>query len=87
MEPIPLIKDELIGRNVTISTCTDPTMEQMQGVILDETKHMFLIESQGKQRWIAKNIATFIFPVHHKNIPINGSKLRYRPEERVKKAR
>jgi RNase P/RNase MRP subunit p29 len=87
MEPIPLIKDELIGRTVTIQGCTDPTMEQMHGIILDETKHMFLIASQGKSRWIAKDIATFIFPVHQKNISINGSKLKYRPEERVKKAR
>ena len=86
MEHIPLIKDELIGRPVTITECTDPTMVQMQGVILDETKHMFLIKSQGKHRWIAKDIATFIFPTHN-NIMINGSRLKYRPEERVKKAR
>ena len=84
---IPLIKDELIGRTVIVNTCTDHTMIQMQGIILDETKQMFLIESQGKRRWIAKDVATFIFPHHQNNLTINGSNLRYRPEERVKKAR
>jgi len=87
MQSIALGKDELIGRCVRIATCTDPNMENLQGVIVDETKHMFLIESSGKQKWIAKNIASFIFPTEQKEIQINGSKLRFRPEERVKKAR
>jgi len=87
MESIPLSKDELIGKTVHINHCTDPTMDHMKGVIIDETKQMFLIESQGKHRWIAKDIATFVFPIHQKKIQINGSKLKFRPEERVKKAR
>lgn len=87
MQSIPLEKDELIGRCVRIGTCTDPTMDNLQGIVVDETKHMFLIESQGNHKWIAKNIATFIFPTEQKDIQINGSKLRFRPEERVKKAR
>jgi len=53
MRSIPLEKDELIGRCVRIGTCADPTMDNLQGIILDETKHMFLIESQGNQKWIA----------------------------------
>ncbi|OYT29970.1 RNase P/RNase MRP subunit p29 [Thermoplasmatales archaeon ex4572_165] len=87
MQSIDIVKDELIGRCVRIVTCTDPNMENLQGVIVDETKHMFLIESSGNQKWIAKNIASFIFPTEQKEIQIKGSKLRFRPEERVKKAR
>ena len=87
MESIALVKEELIGRRVRIATCTDPNMENLQCIIVDETKHMFLIESSGNQKWIAKNIASFIFPTEQKEMQINGSKLRFRPEERVKKAR
>ena len=87
MQSIAPVKEELIGRCVRIATCTDPNMENLQGVIVDETKHMFLIETSGKRKWIAKNIASFIFPTEQKEIQINGSKLIFRPEERVKKAR
>lgn len=87
MTSITLEKDELIGRVVHVDTCTDPTMSNIEGIIIDETKHMFLVKSHGKQRWIAKDIATFDFPHQNQKNELNGSKLRFRPEERVKKAR
>jgi RNase P/RNase MRP subunit p29 len=87
MISIPIEKDELIGRVVQVDTCTDPTMRGMVGIIIDETKQMFLVSSYGKQRWIAKDIATFCFPHQNQENKLMGSKLRFRPEERVKKAR
>jgi len=87
MKSIPLEKDELIGRFVQVKTCKDPTMKSMGGIIIDETKQMFLVESNGKQKWIAKQIATFLFPSQNKIEELNGSLIRFRPEERVKKAR
>jgi len=87
MSDIPLIKDELIGRTVKITSCTDPTWDHASGVIIDETKNTFLIEIEGKVKHIAKDIATFTFQRNGKRISVPGSCLRYRPEERVKKAR
>ena len=86
MKTIPLKKDELIGRFVKIKNCTDPTMIQMEGIIIDETQQMLLIETSKRKRWIAKENSTFLFP-SKMNHEIKGSTIRFRPEERIKKAR
>jgi len=87
MSNIPLIKDEFIGQNVRISSCTDPTWVQKSGVIINETKNTFLIEINGKDKRIGKDIASFTFEKSGTVLAVSGSSLRYRPEERVKKAR
>jgi len=82
-----IVKDELIGRYVQIKECTDPTIVGMSGVIIDETKNTFLIETKNKQKRIAKKSAAFEFEYNMKKILIKGSRLMYRPEDRTKKAR
>ena len=87
MQESAIVKAELIGRQVTIHDCTDPTWKNTTGMIIDETKNTFLIERNNKQRRIAKATATFAFTDHDKTIIVNGSRLTYRPEDRIKKAR
>ena len=87
MEPEPIMSDELIGRTVTIIECTDPSWMNISGLIIDETKHTFLIEIEKKQKRIAKQTATFAFEYHDKKIIVKGTRLIYRPEERIKKIR
>lgn len=82
-----LVKDELIGRNVRVVQCTDPTFVNKYGIIIDETKNTFLLEIDDKQIRIAKNSAVFKFEYNQKKITIKGSRLLYRPEDRTKKAR
>ncbi len=79
--------DELIGRKVTVIECTDPSWMNLTGLIIDETKHTFLIETNKKQKRIAKQTAMFAFEYHGKKIIVKGSQLVYRPEERIKKIR
>ena len=87
MQQIPHLKDEYIGRSVKINNCTDPTLIHQKGEIIDETKNTFLIQTNDKIKQIAKKTAIFIIKIDDKNIKIHGSKIMYRPEERVKKAR
>jgi ribonuclease P protein subunit POP4 len=87
MEREPIISDELIGRKVTIIECTDPTWINQAGTIIDETKKMFLIEISKKQKRIAKQTATFAFEYQNKKTIVKGTRLVYRPEDRIKKAR
>lgn len=82
-----ITSDELIGRMVTIIECMDPSWKNQSGIIIDETKHTFLIEIGKKQKRIAKQIATFAFEYHNKVIIVKGKQLVYRPEERIKKTR
>jgi ribonuclease P protein subunit POP4 len=87
MEHEPIISDELIGRTVTIIECTDPSWVHQTGLIIDETQQTFLIEIEKKQKRIAKQTATFAFEYHGKKTIVKGSRLVYRPEDRIKKTR
>ena len=87
MHESEIVKDELIGRQLKIKKCTDPNWIGETGTIIDETKNTFLIEKNGEQKRIAKNIATFEFEHHGKKTIIEGTRLTYRPEDRIKKAR
>ena len=87
MDERRIVKDELIGRSVIIKECTDPTFVGIAGVVIDETKNTFLIETKNKQKMIAKKTSTFEFEYKGRKIIIQGLKLIYRPEDRTKKAR
>jgi ribonuclease P protein subunit POP4 len=87
MEHEPITSDELIGRTVTIIECTDSSWVHQTGLIIDETQQTFLIEIEKKQKRIAKQTATFAFEYHGKKTIVKGSRLVYRPEDRIKKTR
>jgi len=87
MEHEQITSDELIGRMVTIIQCTDRSWINQLGLIIDETKHTFLIEIGKKQKRIAKQTATFAFEYNGKKTIVKGTRLVYRPEERIKKTR
>lgn len=87
MDEETLAREELIGRHVTIRECTDPQWNDKTGIIIDETKNTFLIEIDNKCKRIVKNTAKFEFEDNEKKTILNGSRLTYRPEDRIKKAR
>jgi len=80
-------KEELIGLHVKIKDCTDPTWTGKKGIIIDETKNTFTIDINEQRRMIAKKTATFEFVIENKKIILEGSKIMYRPENRIKKVR
>lgn len=80
-------KEEFIGLHVTIKECKDPSWINRSGLIIDETKNTFLIEIDGQEKMIAKKAAIFEFDLDGKKIKIDGSKIVYRPENRIKKVR
>ena len=80
-------KEELIGLHVKIKDCTDPTWKGKKGIIIDETKNTFTIETNEQKKMIAKKTATFEFVIDDEKITLEGSKIMYRPEDRIKKVR
>ena len=80
-------REELIGLNVTIKECKDPSWIGKSGLIIDETKNTFLIEIDDKKKIIAKKTAIFEFNHGGKKITLDGSKIAFRPEDRIKKVR
>jgi len=41
-----MMKEEFIGMKVRIEKCTDPSLQGMEGTVIDETKNMMIIESR-----------------------------------------
>ena len=87
MEKKTLAREEFIGRPVKIKECKDPEWIGKSGLIVDETKNTFLIEIENEKKMIAKKTATFEFDYGGKKITLDGSKIVYRPEDRIKKIR
>ena len=87
MDNKTLSRDEFIGLRVKIIECSDPTWIGQCGLIIDETKNTFLIEIDNKKKIIAKKTARFEFIINNEKISINGEKIKFRPEDRIKKIR
>jgi len=82
-----LAKEELIGLYVKIKECKDPSWVGKSGFIIDETKNTFVIEYEDKKKVIAKKAAIFEFDYQGNKITLEGSKIAFKPEDRIKKTR
>ena len=87
MDEKTLAREELIGLLVKIKECKDPVWIGKSGLVIDETKNTFLIEIKNEKKMITKKAATFEFDYGGKKITLDGSKIAYRPEDRIKKIR
>lgn len=75
------LRHEFIGLKAKVIESKDPTIKGIEGIIIDETKNMIIIETKNGIKKIAKDIA--IFEIN--GIVINGKKIKYRPEDRIGK--
>jgi ribonuclease P protein subunit POP4 len=87
MDKKTLAREELIGLYVKVKDCKDPGWIEKSGLIIDETKNTFLIEIKNEKKIIAKKTATFEFDYNGNKITLDGSKIAYKPEDRIKKIR
>ena len=81
-----LRKHELIGLQVQVLRATDPGQVRMSGRVVDETRNLLVIEAGGVEKRIPKQGARFRFEIQG-GIEVEGDDIRFRPEDRVKKAR
>ena len=58
----------------------------LNGIIIDETKNTFKIESEGQEKIIPKKGSIFTFEIPSgEKVEVNGDILSIRPEDRIKK--
>ena len=81
-----LRKHELIGLQVEIVDATDPSQAHLRGLVVDETRNTLVVEVQGHEKRIPKHGSRFRFDVQG-GLELDGEEIRFRPEDRVKKAR
>ncbi len=81
-----LRKHELIGLQVRVVRATDPGQMDLSGRVVDETRNMLVVEVDGVDKHIPKQGNRFRFDIQG-GLELEGDEIRFRPEDRVKKAR
>ena len=80
-----LVHHEFIGLIVDVKSKTDKSLN-LYGIIIDETKNTFKIESEGQEKIIPKNGSIFTFEIPSgEKVEVIGDILSIRPEDRIKK--
>ncbi len=78
---------ELVGLKVRVTGTKDPTLRGLAGKVRNETRNTLVIEARGRVLTVPKAGASFLFELPSgENATIDGNALRFRPEDRVKKA-
>ncbi len=80
-----LRKHELIGLRIRIVESSDPSLMGLSGRIVDETKNMIRLDVNGNEKSVPKKAVKLRFDDY--DVIIDGAKIAYRPEDRIKKVR
>ena len=84
--PQNLVRHELISLPVKVAQSIDPTHQGTKGKVIDETYNTLVIETNKKEKVIAKKNTVFIFTLPNGvKVQVDGSLLVARPEDRIKK--
>jgi len=79
---------EMIGKNIKIISSTNKTLVGVEGKVVDETKHSFVLDvmvSNEKQRkQVMKKTIVFQLQINNEIYQVDGKMLEKRPEDRIK---
>ncbi len=85
-----LARHELIGLRVLVRRSPDPSLRGREGTVVDETRNTLVIEplGGGRRLIVAKAGSAFLFtPPSAVGVELEGNRIRFRPEDRVKRCR
>ena len=82
-----LKRHELIGLEVEIVNSTHPGYIGVRGRVVDETRRMLEIESEGAEKKVPKGSCVFEFVDGGHRERIEGADIEFRPEDRVKRVK
>ncbi|SFM84503.1 ribonuclease P protein component 1 [Methanolobus profundi] len=94
--PSKLVFHELIGSNVKVIEATNPTLNDMSGKVVDETKNMIIVlKEDGTERKVPKKGSSFVFQIPsrlskrhaERYVKVDGNLLISQPENRTKNIR
>jgi ribonuclease P protein subunit POP4 len=78
-------KMEFIGLEIEVVETENPSLKNHKGIIVDETKNIFVIEKEGLRKSLLKKQIKFGFKLNDKKYVIDGKTICFRPEDRIKK--
>lgn len=70
-----------IGRTLTVSSSTDPTLQGRSGLVLDESKNTLTL-LEGEQT-VVLNKNSIQFNIDNTTVVVDGAKVNQRPEDRI----
>lgn len=83
-----ILAHELIGLSVDIMDSSDPSLNNLHGKIVYETKNLLMIDANKSIKKVPKNIVTLSVKLPDgNNCMISGSELVGRPEDRIQRLR
>ena len=83
--PHNILRHELIGLDVRVTSTKNPNISAVRGKVIDETRNMLTIADRGRERLIPKNAAIFRFGLQDGTVvDVDGARLVARPENRLK---
>jgi len=82
-----LLYSTFIGLTVEIVNSSQKNLVGLKGRVVDETKNMLVIESNGKERKIQKSSCIFRFHLDDGPVDVDGSRITFRHFERPKKVK
>jgi len=82
-----LPRHELIGLRAEVVKSTDPGKLGFRGRVVDETRNTIVLETARGEKRVPKSEVDLRFELEDDEIMINGSRLLFRPEDRLKKAK
>ena len=74
------VKDEFLGKKITIIKSPISNQLGVEGIIVDETKYTFIILTKGGEKKVLKSKKEFLID----GTKIFGDVILKRPEERIK---
>ncbi len=88
-----IIHHELIGLDTIVADSTNSSLCGIEGRIVDETRNMFTVETDDREKKIPKSGSSFIFTIPHlaadgkrylqSRIKVDGRLLLSQPENRI----
>ena len=70
-----------IGRTLTVTSSTDPTLQGRSGLVLDESKNTLTLQ-EGEQTVVLSK-SSIQFNIDNTTVVVNGAKVNQRPEDRI----
>ena len=85
--PENIVRHELIGLKVKITSSTDQSNVGLEGKVVDESRNMLVIETKQGDANLPKeqNVFSFYLPKSRKWVSVDGKIIVARPEDRIKK--
>jgi ribonuclease P protein subunit POP4 len=86
VKPEDIVRHELIGLEVRVSSSSNPVMVGLEGRVADESRNTLTIETAAGPKTAIKDQCEFSFRLPSgQRVKVDGKLLVARPEDRVRK--